>query len=45
MLDTDVIVAAMRSPEGASATIIRAVRQRQATMMLNVPLALEYEAA
>src|SRR5436305_6167832 len=34
----------MRSPTGASAAIIRAVRQRQATLLLSVPLALEYEA-
>ena len=34
----------MRSPAGASAAIIRAVRQRQATLLLSVPLAMEYEA-
>ena len=34
----------MRSPGGASAAIIRAVRGRQATLLLSVPLALEYEA-
>jgi putative PIN family toxin of toxin-antitoxin system len=43
-MDTDSVVAAMRSPAGASAAIIRAVRQRQATLLLSVPLALEYEA-
>ena len=43
-MDTDAVVAAMRSPAGASAAIIRAVRQRQATLLLSVPLALEYEA-
>ena len=43
-MDTDAVVAAMRSPAGASAAIIRAVRQRQATLLLNVPLAMEYEA-
>ena len=43
-MDTDAVVAAMRSPSGASAAIIRAVRQRQATLLLSVPLALEYEA-
>ena len=43
-MDTDAVVAAMRSPVGASAALIRAVRQRQATLLLNVPLALEYEA-
>ena len=44
MLDTDAVVAAMRSPTGASAAIVRAVRQRRATLLLSVPLAIEYEA-
>ncbi len=44
MLDTDALVAAMRSPTGASAAIVRAVRQRKATLLLSVPLAIEYEA-
>lgn len=44
VLDTDVVVAAMRSPTGASAAIIRAVRQKKATLLLSVPLAVEYEA-
>ena len=43
-MDTDAVVAAMRSPAGASAAIIRAVRQRQVTLLLSVPLAIEYEA-
>jgi putative PIN family toxin of toxin-antitoxin system len=43
-MDTDTVVAAMRSPAGASAAIIRAVRQRQVTLLLSVPLAIEYEA-
>jgi putative PIN family toxin of toxin-antitoxin system len=43
-LDPDVVIAAMRSPTGASAAIVRAMRQRQATLLLSVPLALEYEA-
>ena len=42
-MDTDAVVAAMRSPAGASAAIIRAVRRRQATLLLSVPLAMEYE--
>jgi putative PIN family toxin of toxin-antitoxin system len=42
-MDTDAVVAAMRSPSGASAAIIRAARQRQATLLLSVPLAMEYE--
>ena len=43
-MDTAAVVAAMRSPTGASAAIVRAVRQRQATLLLGVPLAMEYEA-
>ena len=42
-MDTDVVVAAMRSPAGASAAILRSLRQGQATLLLSVPLALEYE--
>lgn len=44
MLDTDVIVAAMRSPAGASAALLRSIRQGRAAFLLSVPLALEYEA-
>ena len=44
MLDTDVIVAAMRSPSGASAAILRAARLGLPVLLLSVPLALEYEA-
>ncbi|MEK7406467.1 MAG: putative toxin-antitoxin system toxin component, PIN family [Acidobacteriota bacterium] len=44
VLDTDVVVAALRSPTGASAAILRAVRQGQATLLMSVPLAMEYEA-
>jgi putative PIN family toxin of toxin-antitoxin system len=44
VLDTDSVAAAMRSPAGASAAIVRAVRQKKATLLLSVPLALEYEA-
>jgi len=43
-MDTDAVVAAMRSPSGASAAILRAVRQDKATLLLTVPLAVEYEA-
>jgi putative PIN family toxin of toxin-antitoxin system len=43
-MDTDAVVAAMRSPNGASAALIRAVRSKQATLLLSVPLAMEYEA-
>ncbi len=44
VLDTDVIVAAMRSTAGASAAILRAARDGKATLLLSVPLVLEYEA-
>ena len=43
VLDTDVVVAAMRSPRGASAAILRAAREGQVTLLASVPLALEYE--
>ena len=33
VLDTDVVVAAMRSPRGASAAILRAARQGQVTLL------------
>jgi len=39
-----VVVAAMRSPGGASAAILRAARQGRVTLLASVPLALEYEA-
>jgi putative PIN family toxin of toxin-antitoxin system len=42
--DTDVIVAAMRSPAGASAAILREARRGQATLFASVSLAMEYEA-
>ena len=38
------IVAAMRSPGGASAAILRAARQSKITLLVSVPLAVEYEA-
>jgi predicted nucleic acid-binding protein len=44
VLDPDVIVAAMRSTSGASAAILRAARAGTATLLLSVPLAMEYEA-
>ena len=42
--DTDVIIAAMRSPTGASAAILRAARLGKVTLLVSVPLAMEYEA-
>lgn len=44
LLDTDVVVAAMRSPRGASAELLRRIDRGKATMVLSVALALEYEA-
>lgn len=44
MLDTDVVVAAMRSPRGASAELLRQIDGGKATIVLTVALALEYEA-
>jgi putative PIN family toxin of toxin-antitoxin system len=43
VLDTDAVVAAMRSPGGASAAIIRAAREGIVTLLVSVPLAIEYE--
>lgn len=42
--DTDVVVAAMRSPNGASAAILRAARHGSVTLLVSVPLGMEYEA-
>lgn len=44
VLDTDVIVAALRSPGGASAALLRAIRRGRATMLLSTALLLEHEA-
>jgi putative PIN family toxin of toxin-antitoxin system len=44
VLDTDVVVAAMRSPAGASAAILQAARQGRITLVVSVALAVEYEA-
>ncbi len=43
-MDTNVVVAAMRSPSGASAEILRAARRAEVVLLANVALALEYEA-
>jgi putative PIN family toxin of toxin-antitoxin system len=43
ILDTGVVVAAMRSPAGASAEILRLVRQGNLVAVVGVGLALEYE--
>ncbi len=44
VLDTNVIVAAMRSPSGASARLLKDARRAHLTLVGNVALALEYEA-
>jgi predicted nucleic acid-binding protein len=43
LLDPDVVVAAMRSPRGASAELLRRIDQGSATLLMTVALALEYE--
>lgn len=44
VLDTDVIVAAMRSPSGASAALLVSALEGGLTLCANVALVLEYEA-
>lgn len=44
MLDTDVVVAALRSPQGASAAVLLGLRRRRATLLLTTTLLVEYEA-
>jgi putative PIN family toxin of toxin-antitoxin system len=44
VLDTDVIVAGLRSREGASRQLLYAALDRQFDLLLSVPLILEYEA-
>ncbi len=44
VLDTDVIVAALRSPTGASAALIGAAIDSRIVMLASVPLFFEYEA-
>ena len=44
VLDTDVVVAAMRSPKGASAALLVAIRHKRAVPLLTTGLMLEYEA-
>ncbi len=42
-MDTDAVVAAMRSPGGASAALLRAARAGRATLLATAPLCIEYE--
>ena len=44
VLDTDVVVAGMRSPGGASAALLLAASEQQVTAVVSLPLAMEYEA-
>lgn len=44
VVDTDVIVSAMRSPSGASAALLALLLQKKAHMLVSVAMALEYEA-
>jgi len=44
VLDTDVLVAALRSKSGASRRVLVDALQRRFTLLLSVPLAFEYEA-
>jgi predicted nucleic acid-binding protein len=44
VLDTDVVVAAVRSRRGASRAWVRAVLEGEAALLLSVPLVLQYEA-
>lgn len=44
VLDTDVIVAAMRSPGGGSAAVVRAIRHGRGTLLLTTAPLFEYEA-
>jgi putative PIN family toxin of toxin-antitoxin system len=45
VIDTDVIIAALRSPAGASAALLVLLLDQKATMLLSVALAFEYEMA
>jgi len=44
VLDTDVVVAGMRSPSGASAALLLAARRRRLGLLATVALFVEYEA-
>jgi predicted nucleic acid-binding protein len=44
VLDTDVMVAAIRSDTGASNLLLRAALARRCTPVVSVPLVIEYEA-
>ncbi len=42
-MDTNAVVAAMRSPVGSSAALLRAARAGRATLLATAPLCIEYE--
>ncbi len=44
VMDTDTIVAALRSPSGASAALLLAALDGRLTLLMSVPLVIEYEA-
>lgn len=44
VLDTDIIIAGLRSPTGASAELLRRVRRGELTLLASVALCMEYEA-
>lgn len=44
VLDTNILVSAARSREGASFAVLQALRQRRFVALVSVPLMLEYEA-
>ena len=44
VLDTNIIIAALRSPKGASSLLLQKALKREYEVILNVPLVLEYEA-
>ncbi len=42
-MDADAVVAAMCSPGGASAALLRAARESRVTLLATAPLCIEYE--
>jgi putative PIN family toxin of toxin-antitoxin system len=44
VLDTNILVAALRSPKGASSALLTRLAQRRFVLLGSVPLFLEYEA-
>ena len=43
VLDTDVVIAGLRSPTGASAELLRMARHGRISLLISVPLFIEYE--